>query len=105
PKFTAGWLLLLEIYGRACLGELLLDPLGLVLRDALLDRLRRPLDQVFGFLEPERGNLTNNLDDPDLLPWISHSRQNYIEFLFLFCCGCCGSGPGSGCCRDCSGCG
>src|SRR6187551_1869866 len=43
--------------------ELLLDRLGLVLRHAFLDRLRRALDEILGFLRPEAGDFTDDLDD------------------------------------------
>src|SRR6516225_171997 len=47
--------------------ELLLDRLGLVLRDGLLDRLRGALDEVLGFLETEGGDLADDLDHVDLV--------------------------------------
>src|SRR5258708_27746083 len=57
---------LLRFGGRARVFELLLDGLGLVLADVLLDRLRRAVDQVLGLLEAETGDLANGLDDVDL---------------------------------------
>src|SRR5690606_24247042 len=47
--------------------ELLLDGLGLFLRDPFLDRLGRALDEVLGFLQPEIGDLAHDLDDVDLV--------------------------------------
>src|SRR5271166_274422 len=41
---------LLHFDSRARLGELLLDVLGLFLRDTFLDGLRGAIDQIFGFL-------------------------------------------------------
>src|SRR3954471_1398923 len=60
-------LFLLHFDGRARVGELGADGLGLVLRDALLDGLGRGLDEVFGLLQPERGYLADDLDDVDLV--------------------------------------
>jgi hypothetical protein len=42
-------------------------PRGLVLRHAGLDRLRRAVDQVLGFLQAQAGDLADHLDDLDLL--------------------------------------
>src|SRR5450830_672001 len=47
--------------------ELLLDRERLVLGDAFLDRLRRPLDQVLRFLQPQAGDFADDLDDVDLV--------------------------------------
>src|SRR6266540_1859382 len=47
--------------------ELLLEGLGVRFGHAFLDRLRSAIDQVLGFLEAELGQLTNRLDDLDLL--------------------------------------
>src|SRR4051812_34691276 len=58
---------LLHFDGRARVGELGADGLGLVLRDAFLDGLGRGLDEVFGLLQPERGYLADDLDDVDLV--------------------------------------
>ena len=53
--------------GGAGLGELGLDGLRLLLGDALLDRLRRGVDQVLGLLEAQPGQLADRLDDQDLV--------------------------------------
>src|SRR3954468_15637947 len=47
--------------------ELRLELLGIGLRHAVLDRLRRRLDQVLGLLEAEAGDLAHRLDHVDLL--------------------------------------
>src|SRR6478735_3262418 len=44
-----------------------LDLLGFVLGDAFLDGLGRCVDQVLGLLEAEAGQLTDDLDDRDLV--------------------------------------
>src|SRR2546423_11757935 len=58
---------LLQLDGRALLFELLLELLGLVLLETLLDGLGGGLDQVLGFLEAQAGRRTDDLDDLDLL--------------------------------------
>src|ERR1700741_4459450 len=52
---------------RAGLFEDLLDLRGFVLGHAFLDGLRSALDEVLRFLQTERGDLANSLDDVDLL--------------------------------------
>ena len=54
-----------------CFFEGGLDLLGLVLRDAFLDGLRRRVDEVLGLLEAEPGQLADDLDDRDLVRPIS----------------------------------
>src|SRR5215469_130207 len=51
---------------RARFGELLLDILGLFLRDAFFHRLGRAVDQILGFLQAQAGDFTNRFDDVDL---------------------------------------
>src|SRR5438045_2444916 len=46
--------------------ELLLDGLGLVLADVLLDRLRRAVDEILRLFEAQAGDLAHGLDDVDL---------------------------------------
>src|SRR6185436_16462785 len=58
---------LLDLDRRAGLFELLLDRLGLVLGDPLLDGGGRGLDEVLGLLQAEAGHLAHRLDDVDLL--------------------------------------
>src|SRR5207244_12079040 len=58
---------LLDRHRRALLLELLLHVVGLGLGDPLLHRLRRAVDQVLGLLQAEPGELTDDLDDLDLL--------------------------------------
>src|SRR5680860_678959 len=73
---------LLQLDTRACIFELLLDLLGLVLRHAFLDRLGRTLDEVLGFLEAEAGNSPNLFNNVDLLG--TYRRQDDVELgLFL----------------------
>src|SRR5690606_679801 len=52
--------------GAGCF-QLCLDLLGVRLGHCLLDRLRRTLDQVLGFLEAKTGDGPDFLDDVDLL--------------------------------------
>src|SRR5260221_14774626 len=59
--------LLLDLDLSADVLELLLDRCGLVLRDALFDRLGGALDEVLGFFEAERGDFADDLDDVDLV--------------------------------------
>src|SRR5690606_22482383 len=58
---------LLELCFRASVFELLLEGLGIGLRDAFLDGLRRTVDQVLGFLQAQAGSGADHLDDLDLL--------------------------------------
>src|SRR6185503_11633707 len=51
----------------AGLFELRLDLVGLLLGDALLDRLRRRVDEVLRLLEAETGDRAHDLDHLDLL--------------------------------------
>src|SRR2546423_308728 len=57
----------LELDGGACLLELGLDRVGLLLRHTLLNRLRGRVDEVLGLLEAEAGDRADDLDDLDLL--------------------------------------
>ena len=47
--------------------QLLLEGLGIGLRDGFLDGLRRAIDQVLGLLEPKARGGTNNLDRLDFI--------------------------------------
>jgi hypothetical protein len=58
---------LLDLHLRALLFEGGLDLLGLVAIHAFLDGLRRRVDEVLGLLEAQAGELTDNLDDGDLV--------------------------------------
>src|SRR5437868_7243059 len=58
---------LLDLDLRADVRELLLDRGGFVLRDAFLDRLGRPFDEVLRFLEAQAGDLADDLDHVDLV--------------------------------------
>src|SRR5260221_9765808 len=58
---------LLDLDLRADVRELLDDRGRFVLRNAFLDDLRRTLDQVLGFLQPEAGDFADDLDDVDLV--------------------------------------
>src|SRR5690606_15940217 len=58
---------LLQLGGGAGSLEILLDLLGVFLRQAVLDVLRRALDQVLGLLQAQAGDGTDDLDDLDLL--------------------------------------
>src|ERR1700719_1926211 len=67
PGLRSSKLALLQFHLGASLFELGLDLLGFVLVDAFLDRLRRALDEVLGFLEAEAGDGADFLDEFDLL--------------------------------------
>src|SRR4051812_2859049 len=58
---------LLDLDGGAGLLELALELVGLVAVDALLDGLRRLVDERLGLLEAEAGRRAHDLDDLDLL--------------------------------------
>src|SRR5579871_6605031 len=58
---------LLQFDARAGLFELRLDRVGLVLGDALLDRLRSRVDEILRFLQPEARDGADDLDHLDLL--------------------------------------
>src|SRR6476660_4436756 len=62
--------------------EFLLDGLGLVLGHAFFHRLGRALDQILGFLEAERRDLADDLDDVDLVG--ADLAQHDVEFGLLF---------------------
>src|SRR5215831_10262974 len=57
----------LHFHRRALLFQLGFDRRGLVLRHAALDRARRAVDEVLGFLQAQAGDLADHLDDLDLL--------------------------------------
>src|SRR5262245_47115739 len=58
---------LLQLDGGACLLELGLDAVGLLLVDALLDRLRSRVDEVLRLLQAEARDGADDLDHLDLL--------------------------------------
>src|SRR3954453_10599266 len=58
---------LLDLDRGAGLFQLRLDRVGLVLGNALLDRLRRRVDEVLGLLQAQAGDRTDDLDHLDLL--------------------------------------
>ena len=58
---------LLHLDSCARLGELLLDGLGFFLRDTFLNGLRSAIDQIFGFLQTQAGDLTDSLDHVNLV--------------------------------------
>src|SRR5882762_4353962 len=62
--------------------ELLLDGRGLFLGDPFLDRLGCPFDEVLGFLEAERGDLADDLDDVDLVAAHFGERDGELGLLF-----------------------
>src|SRR5262245_64497305 len=57
----------LDLDGAADFLDLLLDVLGLGLRNAVFDRLGRTLDEVLGFLQTQSGDGAHDLDHLDLL--------------------------------------
>src|SRR5436190_14969477 len=66
---------------RSRLFEHLLDLLGLVLRHAFLDRLRRAFDEILRFLQAERSHFADGLDHVDLL--VAGTIENNGEFRLL----------------------
>src|SRR5919109_17664 len=58
---------LLELDGGAGLFELRLDLVGLFLRRAFLDRVRRAVDEVLGLLQAQARDRADDLDHLDLL--------------------------------------
>lgn len=76
---------LLKLNLSACLFELLLDLLSVLLGSALLDILGSALNEVLSLLKAETGDLTNSLDNVELLS--AEGLKNYVEFCLFFCCG------------------
>src|SRR5690606_3643270 len=72
---------LLQLDGRALLLQLGLDLLGLFLRHALLDRLRRVVDEVLRLLQAQAGQLAHDLDHLDLL--LAGAREDDVELRLL----------------------
>ena len=70
---------LLDFDSCASLGELLLDCRGFFLVHTLLDRLGGAIDEVFGLLETEAGDLANGLDDIDLVG--ARRNQNDVKLI------------------------
>src|SRR5881628_3655800 len=68
---------LLDLDASAGLLELLLELVGLVLLDALLDGLRGLVDERLGLLEAQAGRRADDLDDLDLL--VAGSGQDDVE--------------------------
>src|SRR5262249_49250594 len=72
---------LLELHRAARLLELLLHRLRIGLRDGLLHRLRRTVDEILGLFEAESGELAHHLDDLDLL--VARAGEHDREVLLL----------------------
>src|SRR5919198_2228352 len=85
--------LLLELDRGACLFELGLDLVGLFLRRALLDGVRRAVDEVLGLLQTEAGDRTDDLDHLDLL--VARVREHDVEGSLLLRCRAVTAGRGS----------
>src|SRR5436305_9946115 len=78
PSLSAGAeAVLLDLDRGAGLFELGLDRVGLVLGDALLDRLRRRVDEVLRLFEAEPGEGADDLDHLDLLA--AGGREDDVE--------------------------
>src|SRR5713101_3954096 len=82
PAGAAPYSLLLDLGLAAGILQLFLGCLGVGLVDAFLDRLRRAVDDVLGFLEPQAGKLANRLDHVDLV--ITDGGQHHGELGLLF---------------------
>src|SRR6185503_2660686 len=78
---TKGSTTLLQLDAPACLFELGLELLGLVLGDALLDRAGGAVDEVLGLLETEAGRRADDLDHLDLL--VAGGREDDVERVLL----------------------
>src|SRR6195952_2541873 len=87
---SVGRAVLLHFDAGALLFELRLDCVRLVLRHAGLHRLRCAVDEILRFLQAEARDLTDNLDDLDLLRAriLQHDRE--LGLLFHGC-GRCGT--------------
>src|SRR6266550_5112006 len=68
---------LLDLDLRAGLFELRLDLIGLLLRNAFLDRVRRSVDKVLGLLQAEARDRADDLDRLDLL--VAGVREHDVE--------------------------
>src|SRR4051794_40968575 len=77
---------LLELDARPGLFELRLDRVRLVLGDALLDRLRRRVDEVLRLLQAETGDGADDLDHLDLLATRSGEDDVERRLLLGLCC-------------------
>src|SRR5205823_579165 len=66
-----------ELDARAGLFELALELVGLVALEALLDGLRRLVDQGLCLLEAEAGGRADDLDDLDLL--VAGAREDDVD--------------------------
>src|SRR3954469_714467 len=97
PSTLGGFLLDLDL--RALLLEGRLDLLGLVAGDRFLDRLGCGVDEVLGFLEPQPGELADDLDDGDLVRADLREDGGELRLLLLDRRGS-GSGRRGGCDRD-----
>ena len=73
---------LLNLDLSACLFELSLESLSVVLADSLFDSLGSAVNQSLSFLQTETGSLTNSLDDSDLVA--AGRLQDNIELSLLF---------------------
>src|ERR1035437_3418495 len=68
---------LLDLDGRACLLELLLELVGLFAVDALLDRLGSLVHERLGLFETEARRGAHDLDDLDLL--VAGAREHHVD--------------------------
>src|SRR5450759_674762 len=73
---------LLDLYLASGVLDLRGDRLGLLLADALLDRLGGAVDEVLGLLEAEAGELANGLDHVDL--GVAGAGEDDRELALLF---------------------
>ncbi len=83
---------LLEGDSSASSLELLLSSLGVLLLDTLQDGLGSALDDLLGLLQAEGGELTDDLDDLDLV--VAEALEHDVKFGLLL--GLLGSGNGAG---------
>src|SRR5579871_1363075 len=85
---------LLDLDRCALIFQHLLDLAGLVLVDAFLDGLRRALDEILGFLQPETRDRADLLDHVDLLVTRLGEDDGELRLLLGGRGRCCGSARG-----------
>src|SRR5204862_2331345 len=94
-RTCASHLRLLDLDGCSGLLELALDLVRFLLRDALLDRIRRAVHEILRFFQAEARHRADDLDHLDLL--VAGAGQHDVEGGLLLLCG-----PVARC-RSCSG--
>ena len=86
--------MLLELNFSTCFLELAFDLLSLLLGNTLLNGLGSTVNKSLSFAESETGELTNNLDNLNLV--CAYVSKNNVKLCLLLSSGC------SACCRCCN---